>query len=135
MARRVVFNDVCVSHVMLMYGNDCYRPEAEIQRVKANDCFAAKSARRDSAPLPPGLAAFDRTAQSASDEFSVIKRLPCENCILGSAEQGLQALTDSYALNGRVRQRLAREHRRTAFAGMTRKRNLLTRPSLILLCY
>lgn len=49
-------------------------------------------------PHQPGtgsVAAFNRTVQIASDEFSAIKQLSYGSCILESAEHGLQALTDS----------------------------------------
>lgn len=55
-----------------------------------------QSVSRDSEPAGTrSVAAFDRTVQIASDEFSVIKQLSYESRILESAEHGLQALTDS----------------------------------------
>ncbi|CRI64951.1 hypothetical protein THIOKS1220009 [Thiocapsa sp. KS1] len=65
-------------------------------------------------PHRPGaglVAALDRTAHSSSDELTVIKRLSCDSCILESAEHGLQALTDSWALNERACQRLPQDRR------------------------
>lgn len=64
--------------------------------TKANDCFVAKAeVAIPHQPGPGSVAAFDRTVQIASDEFSVIKQLSYDIRIFESAEDGLQALTDS----------------------------------------
>lgn len=70
-----------------------------MQPLGVSDATAAVVKNAEVAiPHRPGsgaVAAFDCTVQLASNEFSVINQCSCDICVLESAENGLQALTDS----------------------------------------
>ena len=81
-----------------------YRPSTAGRPFRPNDRSAAKA--EVAIPHPPGpgsVAAFDRTVQIVSDEFSAIKPLSCEIRILDRQNMGcrrcltVRRLTDERA--------------------------------------